>query len=552
LRALENEATHQAALMPYFRLIYREMHGSVARFVLMSALGGMGNAAILATINSASSDGRSFPNFIYPSVFILSLIVFIITQRYVLIATTAELEAIIHRVRVRLLDKVRQSELAALEIMGRTELVLAITKDMATLTHGANVLAFGAQGIVLLISVSLYVAYLSPIGFALSVTIVGIVAVLFHSRNRALTDGMKDAADQESRLFDRVHDLLEGFKEVRLNSARNNDLIQDIEQVSHRAMDFKVRALSENFTRVIFSQTSLYALLGAIVFIVPILSDSVGHDITAKNTTALLFIVGTCFGLINSFSMLASANIAAERIERLEGQLQSTGIVPTSNMQKLKKCFNRIELRDVVYRYPQRPSEVGFQIGPIDFTLDSGDLILITGGNGSGKSSFMKMLSGLYTPVSGVIKLDGIRIEENSRQNYRELMAAVFSDYHLFHRLYGISTDDQQVTSQLLTELELRGKIQVKEDEFDTLDLSSGQRKRLALLVALLERKPILLLDEWTANQDPEYRDKFYRELLPSLRKSGLTIVLVTHDDRYLDKLGPAARRLHMYDGRFV
>jgi putative ATP-binding cassette transporter len=400
--------------------------------------------------------------------------------------------------------------------------------------------------------VSLYVAYLSPIGFALSITIVGMVAVLFHSRNRALADGMKDAAGQESRLFDRAHDLFDGFKEIRLNSARNNDLVRDIRQVSHRAMDFKVRALSENLKRVIFSQASLYVLLGAIAFIVPILSESVGRDTTVKNTTALLFIVGTCFGLINSFSMLASANIAAERIEGLEEQLRSPSFMSTSDTQVSKRCFNRIELRDVVYRYPNRPTEIGFQIGPIDFTLDSGDLILITGGNGSGKSSFMKVLSGLYTPVSGVIKLDGIRIEENSRQNYRELMAAVFSDYHLFHRLYGISTDDQQATSQLLTELELRGKIQVTDGEFNTIDLSSGQRKRLALLVALLERKPILLLDEWTASQDPEYRDKFYRELLPILRRSGLTIVLVTHDDRYLDELGPAARRLHMYDGRFV
>jgi putative pyoverdin transport system ATP-binding/permease protein len=538
--------------MSYLRLIYREKHGSAARFVFMSALGGVGNAAILASINSAGSDGSDFPNYFYPSVFVLSLIVFIITQRYVLIATTAELEAIIHRIRVRLLDKVRRSELAALETIERTELVIAITKDMATLTHGANVLAFGAQGIVLLASVSLYVAYLSPIGFALSITIVGMVAVLFHSRNRALADGMKDAAGQESRLFDRAHDLFDGFKEIRLNSARNNDLMRDIRQVSHRAMDFKVRALSENLKRVIFSQASLYVLLGAIAFIVPILSESVGHDTTVKNTTALLFIVGTCFGLINSFSMLASANIAAERIEGLEEQLRSPSFMSTSDTQVSKRCFNRIELRDVVYRYPNRPSEVGFQIGPIDFTLDSGDLILITGGNGSGKSSFMKVLSGLYTPVSGVIKLDGIRIEENSRQNYRELMAAVFSDYHLFHRLYGISTDDQQATSQLLTELELRGKIQVTDGEFNTIDLSSGQRKRLALLVALLERKPILLLDEWTASQDPEYRDKFYRELLPILRRSGLTIVLVTHDDRYLDELGPAARRLHMYDGRFV
>ena len=73
-----------------------------------------------------------------------------------------------------------------------------------------------------------------------------------------------------------------------------------------------------------------------------------------------------------------------------------------------------------------------FQIGPIDFTLDSGELVFITGGNGSGKSTFLRVLSGLYPPDSGEITLDGMPIDDSTRDHYRNLMSAIFFDYHLF------------------------------------------------------------------------------------------------------------------------
>ena len=88
--------------------------------------------------------------------------------------------------------------------------------------------------------------------------------------------------------------------------------------------------------------------------------------------------------------------------------------------------------------------------------------------------------------------------------------------------------------------------------EFNTVDLSTGQRKRLALIVSLLEKRPILLLDEWAADQDPEFRRKFYFDLLPALHRAGVTVVVVTHDDRYLDEMDLPARRLRMDEGRFV
>ena len=105
---------------------------------------------------------------------------------------------------------------------------------------------------------------------------------------------------------------------------------------------------------------------------------------------------------------------------------------------------------------------------------------------------------------------------------------------------------------RLLAEFRLADKTELSDDEFSTLDLSGGQRRRLALIVSLLEKRPILLLDEWTAEQDPEFRIKFYHELLPEMMKAGLTVVVITHDDRYLDELDLTARRIRMDEGRIV
>jgi putative pyoverdin transport system ATP-binding/permease protein len=226
--------------------------------------------------------------------------------------------------------------------------------------------------------------------------------------------------------------------------------------------------------------------------------------------------------------------------------------VPQAGTLVARQRFEKIEMRHIVFSYVDKSSEAVFRVGPIDFTLQSGELVFITGGNGSGKSTFLKLLSGLYEPDSGEILLDGVRVDDSNRDVYRSLMAAIFVDYHLFRRLYGIDDPDAVEIERLLTEFRLLDKTRIADGEFSTLDLSGGQRKRLALIVGLLEKRPILLLDEWTADQDPDFRRKFYDELLPTLQKAGATVVVITHDDRYLAELHLPSRRLRMDEGRFV
>ena len=265
-----------------------------------------------------------------------------------------------------------------------------------------------------------------------------------------------------------------------------------------------------------------------------------------------MFIVGACFGLVQSIPILLNANAAADRIVQLENALRAT--VSSAQLREIQipKRFDKIEMREIVFRYVDKFSETSFKIGPIDFSLRSGELVFITGGNGSGKSTFLRVLAGLYPPDSGEIILDGKHIDDSNRDEYRDLMSAIFFDYHLFRRLYGIPDPEPGEVDSPAQTVPAGRQDRTIDGEFRTLDLSGGQRRRLALIVSLLEKRPILLLDEWTAEQDPEFRRKFYDDLLPELMKAGATIVVITHDDRYLDELNLAARRIRMDEGRIV
>ena len=534
--------------MSFLDLVRREMHGSLPKLLFMSGLGGISTAAILAAINSGLQSGSSLWA---ASLFVIALFLFIKTQSYVTITTTAEIEAIIHKIRVRLMDQIRRSELLAIEDVGRARIVAAITSDTAVLTQASNMLAFTVQGAVLIVFVAIYVAFLSVAAILTTIVIVSIAAVIFHQKNRRLVDEKQRAAAWERRLFDRLTDFLDGFKEVRLNRARSTDLFDDAVDVSRTAANIKINTQAETFKMIVTSQISMYVLLGAVVFIAPQFSSSLGGAALTKTTTALMFIVGACFGLVQSIPVLLNANASADRIVQLENALRAT----VSSQQReipVVKRFDEIEMRKISFRYVDRFSEAAFKIGPIDFKLRPGELVFITGGNGSGKSTFLRVLAGLYPPDSGEIILDGKHITDANRDEYRALMSAIFFDYHLFRRLYGVPDAEPGEVDRLLNLFRLADKTGLVDGEFRTLELSGGQRRRLALIVSLLEKRPILLLDEWTAEQDPEFRRKFYDELLPDLMKAGATVVVITHDDRYLDELNLPARRIRMDEGRIV
>ncbi|MEN8219997.1 MAG: ATP-binding cassette domain-containing protein [Pseudomonadota bacterium] len=195
------------------------------------------------------------------------------------------------------------------------------------------------------------------------------------------------------------------------------------------------------------------------------------------------------------------------------------------------QTFQEIRLADITFHYREKSGKSLFSIGSINMTIKQGEMLFIVGGNGSGKSTLLKLLTGLYYPATGFLYVNDDEIDSSNYQSYRELFAIIFTDFHLFDRLYGLGEVDESRLKSLLRLMELNKKTKYIDGKFH-LELSTGQKKRLAFIAAVLEDKPIYIFDELAAYQDPQFRKQFYEVILPDLKKQGKTIIAVTHDDK--------------------
>jgi putative ATP-binding cassette transporter len=288
-------------------------------------------------------------------------------------------------------------------------------------------------------------------------------------------------------------------------------------------------------------------LTGMMVFVVPTLSPTY-VDVVVKTTTATLFMIGPISNVVGSIPIFSNANAAADAILALEARMARLDHSVVESPPPFRH-FRQIKAEALEFSYPGQGAalEKGFKVGPINITIRRGSTVFITGGNGSGKTTLMLMLLGLYPPQGGCLRLDNEPIGPQNLNAYRNLFSVVFADNHLFSELFGIETVDQALAVELFELLEMNRKTELEGRRFGTTQLSGGQRKRLALIAALLEKRPICFFDEWAADQDPHFREKFYRVVLPRLKEEGITIIAITHDDKFFDV---ADVHLHMEEGK--
>jgi putative pyoverdin transport system ATP-binding/permease protein len=529
--------------MTFIKLVFRESRTSPYKVAVMAMLAGMGNAMILAIINRsadmASSGGVRIADMV---MFAATMGIQVISQRYVSRTSTREVEEIIHRLRVRLISLIRQTDLASLEGIGRAEIYAMITKETQQISSSVPMLVNGCQSGILLVFTLGYIYILSSTAFMLTIVITAIAASAHLMRIGQLRQEVELSFRLENQLYERLTDLLSGYKEVKLNIARSRELQDHFDEVSTATTQAKITTQFGISNEFLFAQSIFYLMLAAMVFVVPALSPTFS-DVALKTSAAVLFLIGPITSLVQSIPAVTMANAATDNIERLS-RLLSERIDPGATEETLGQ-FSKIEFQDVTFSYVDQQFGNKFSVGPFNITLEAGEMVFITGGNGAGKSTFLKLFTGLYTPDGGRILLDGKLLDRRRQGAYRSLIAAVFTDYHLFRRLYGLPAAD---LSALLRTMEIDHKVSLTGRDFDSLEFSAGQKKRVALIVALLEDRPIIVLDEWAADQDPIFRRKFYEELLPAFKAMGKTVVAVTHDDRYFHL---ADRRLHMEEGRF-
>jgi putative pyoverdin transport system ATP-binding/permease protein len=238
--------------------------------------------------------------------------------------------------------------------------------------------------------------------------------------------------------------------------------------------------------------------------------------------------------ILNTLPQLSRANVALRKTEELGFTLSSQGVEKVADEEASPQNWRSLELRSVTHVYHREGEGDDFVLGPLDLNFKPGELVFIVGGNGSGKTTLVKLLTGLYMPEQGHILLDGRPIGDVDKEFYRQHFSAVFSDFYLFDQMLGLVHPElDRHAREYLAQLKLSHKVEIVDGKLSTTDLSQGQRKRLGLLTAYLEDRPIYVFDEWAADQDPQFKAVFYTRLLPDLKARGKTVFVITHDDRY-------------------
>lgn len=539
------------------RFLISEVTLSPRRALTVAAIAGLSNALILALINTAAEHAeQSETRPLYAIAFGAAILIYMFAQRWILIQAADQIEGVIHRVRMRIVRRLRDCELLDIERLGRSVIYSGVARHTQTLSQSASTITIAVQMAVLIVFTTAYIAYLSLTSFFVLIAFMAVALSIYFRKSFSVRADLRSTLEMDNGVYSAIDDLLNGFKEAKLSRRKTRAILRRAADISARASEARGETqtlLAKNF---VFSQTSFYLLLGTMVFIVPIISSGYSSEVQ-KSTTAVLFIIGPIAGLIGSIPIFENASAAVEAIMDLEDRLttlSTNGEVDEDHEEDepgeddTPLTFSTIELRDAVFQFPPPPDDPAgaFKIGPFNLTITRGKTLFITGGNGSGKSTLLRVLTGLYPLTQGKILLDGLPVRRSKIQDYRELFAAIFGDFHLSRHLDGVASSHFDEAGEWMHRLEIQDKVEMVDGVFSTADLSTGQRKRLALVGAVLEHKPILVLDEWAADQDPMFRRKFYRELLPLLRERGHTIVAVTHDSRFFDT---AEHQLHMEDG---
>jgi putative ATP-binding cassette transporter len=439
------------------------------------------------------------------------------------------------RLRRELVERILAVPLRQLEEIGAPRLMVALTEDVLVLTEAMLVVPTFTVNLAILLGGAIYLGWLSWHVLVLMAVFILIGAVAYRLLIRSGFTRLYAARDEQDRLFKHFRELTEGMKELKLHRERrgvffSENIFGSTERYKKHAIGAELRfILAHNWSHLLF-----FTLIGLILFLLPKI-ENVGPAAMTGYIVATLYLMGPLSGVLGSLSLFGRASAALRKIEQLGFTLAEKAGDDCPIVRKTEiPAFKRLELIDITRSYHREKEDDRFTLGPIRLTFRPGEIVYLVGGNGSGKSTLAKVITGLYPPEQGQIKVDGRVIAERDRDDYRQLFSVVFADFYLFENLLGSSSADlDRQAREYLELLHLQHKVKVKDGVLSTTDLSQGQRKRIALLNAYLEDRPFYLFDEWASDQDPVFKEVFYTQLLPELKKRNKTVLVITHDDHY-------------------
>ena len=414
----------------------------------------------------------------------------------------------------------------------REEIYASLTTDVNNITNASIVIIPFVSSVILVIACFIYLGFLSIALVTMSCICIGIGIIVYLKSSKASNALFVQVRNLEEDFMKGFNSILDGNKEIKINAQKGYDLFhQRINPLINIGEKKNVDAYVGYLNSQLISQLLFYAI---IVLILAWIGNYFEVELatTISFVFVLLYLLGPIVNIMLTIPALNNGFISYKKLGKIRSELviQNKKDQAIKEQINLKSDFEKIEFQNYEYKYPNNT----FSVGPINLTIYTNEIIFIYGGNGSGKTTFINTLLTLFTPNDGTLLINGERIDINQVEQTRSLFSPIFSDFYLFDDFYGIENVEEARVQRLLKLFEIDHKVSYTNQKLSTIDLSTGQRKRLALIAAILENRPILVLDEWAADQDPNFRKKFYTEIIHTIvKEENKTIIAITHDDAY-------------------
>lgn len=520
--------------MSLIYFLVRSSWGIVALSTVASLISGLSSAGLIALINHILHTSNSSSAFFVESFIGLCLMVFVASiGSHVLVAHLAQRS--IFQLRMHLSRQILGAPLVQLKALGSARLLAILTEDVDVIADAVEWIPHLGINSAMVVGCLIYLGWLSWPTFLAVLGFMVLGAIGFQIPNSKAWRSFWVVREQNDAVYSHFRALIEGIKELKLHRQRREAFLSKALQPTALSLQRHfVAAMTTYALAISVGNLLIYAMIGLLIFVLPALQE-VSIQAVASYVLTVLFMMTPLENILNALPNLGRGGVALRKVEALGITLTTHAtepdvVVPTSP----KTSWERLGLVNVTHSYHREGEEGGFSLGPIDLTFQPGELVFLIGGNGGGKTTLALLLTGLCVPEGGEIRLNGHPVTDANREHYREHFSVVFSDFYLFESLLGLDSSklDTQARDYLI-QLQLNHKVRVEQGVFSTLDLSQGQRKRLALLTAYLEDRPFYVFDEWAADQDPLFKKIFYTQLLPELKARGKTVLVITHDDAY-------------------
>jgi putative ATP-binding cassette transporter len=519
--------------MTITKQLLKEAKSSMILAMFASAISAAAGISIIAGINHVVENGLPALTLavgVYAGLLVLLLASSIWSQ--VLLVNIGY--TMVFKLRKNLVNRILNTSIEHQEQLGSTDIYNVLTKDVTSVSNATRQLPIAIYNSLLVIAGLVYLFWLSPTLFAFVCVVVALGVWTDSLLTNKLQKMLTKVRSLEDTLFHHYQAVVEGKNELALNKKRrqvlfNEQFLPTAEASKKEASNAEMLwAINLNWTTLL-----VFCLIG-VIFFLGLTSDQISRETVIGYTLAIMFLRTPLSMILDSIPAVVRGNVALKAISRLS--LNEDDTEHRFEEQETVE-FNSLSLVDTKYQYPDQNGDAGFVLGEVNFEINKGELVFLVGGNGSGKSTLAKILTGLYLPTSGQVLLNNEKITLDNADQLRSCYSAIFPSFFLFSDVVdsqGSNIDDDKVT-YYLEKLAINNKVSVNQGQLSTTSLSQGQRKRLALVLLYMENRQVLLLDEWAADQDPTFREVFYREILPELQKAGKTIIAISHDDHYFD-----------------